>query len=436
MDNSESLTSARGVARTFASSWGHLNPIWLMSLIAISALLFTQLSQTIAVIVFMAAVAACVIAQPYGAFHAILSSKILWPFLFYAALSIAWSPIPDWTARGVTQLIFTAGAAVIIAQTLAPKSFVSAVAGSCMIATAASLVYLGSALVAQLSSGYPVQGVFLGSKNSFGYVEALLILSSTSIVLDTTRRPTLRLFTIPCMCFAAILLFGSRSATAVGAFVPAFICSGAAYFLIKFSPRWRAIIVVSVFAMSILSAVVAIPVMESAYSIFLDATGKDTTLTGRTLLWRWANTIIADNPILGSGYQAFWYEGNPYARVIWQEQGMGWRPGLNFHNQWYEMAAQLGYVGLAATFIPFLIVLSDVIRWAVRTPSPESCFFLGFLVYTTISTYVEVELYGQYSIPFIIFIAAYVYARKDKRERKRQTTQGPAINRPHVLPGI
>jgi exopolysaccharide production protein ExoQ len=427
------LTSAPDAKRTVPSSRRQLSLTWWLSLIALSALMFTQFSQTNAVIVFMAAVIICGIARPYEAFTAVLNSKILWPFLLYAALSITWSPIPDWTARGVVQLIFTAGAAVILAQALSPKSFITVVIGSCMIATVASIIYLGPALIGQLSSGFPVQGIFLGSKNTFGYVEVLLILAGFCFVLDATRRPITRLSTVLGICLAAILLIGSRSATAVGALAPALICSSAAYFLIKFSPRWRAIILVSVFAMSVLFAAMAIPVAESAFSFFLDVSGKDATLTGRTLLWQWADRIIAEQPILGSGYQAFWFEGNAYAIEIWREQGLDWRPGLNFHNQWYEMTVQLGYVGLVFTLVPFLIVLIDVARWAVRVPSPESCFFLGFMVYTTVSTYVEVELFSQYSIPFTIFIAAYVYAR---RNRRAQATPRATIGRRHAPRGV
>jgi exopolysaccharide production protein ExoQ len=160
-----------------------------------------------------------------------------------------------------------------------------------------------------------------------------------------------------------------------------------------------------------------IPVVESTLPLFLDATGKDVTLTGRTLLWRWADRIIADNPILGFGYEAFWIPGNSYAESIWLEQGMAWRSGLHFHNQWYEVAVELGLIGLVLAAIVFMIVFVSVFSWALRRPSPESCFFLGFLIFTTIRTYVEVDLFWQYSLAFMIFIASYCYAKRGKRER-------------------
>ena len=395
MNFADPLANGPNAVRSIPSSRWRLNLIWWIWLIALSALMFISFSQTNAVIVFTAAVIMCGIARPHDAFNAILNSKCLWPFLVYAALSLIWSQAPDLTARGVTQLIFTVGAAALVAQALSPKSFVSVVFGSCLTATVASILYLGPELIVQWRSGYPVQGIFGGSKNQFGAVEALLILGGFYFVLDRTRSPMTRMLTIACVCLAAILLISSRSATAVWALAPALICSGAAYFLVKFSPRWRATILLSVFAVSVVLTAMIIPVMENAFSLFLDASGRDATLTGRTMLWSWADRLIADKPILGFGYRAFWVVGNPYAEEIWREMGFGRPLGIHFHNQWYEITVQLGYVGLALALLTFLIVLIEVARWAVRAPSPESCFFLGFLVDTAIRTYVEVDLFAQ-----------------------------------------
>ena len=39
--------------------------------------------------------------------------------------------------------------------------------------------------------------------------------------------------------------------------------------------------------------------------LFLDLTGKDITLTGRTDLWTVALVQISERPLLGVGFQAF-----------------------------------------------------------------------------------------------------------------------------------
>ena len=411
------LENSHNAHHSTPSSRWKLNQTWLTWLVAFSALMFIQLSQTTSVIVFMVAVAICAFARPQDAWKAILESRFVWPFLLYAAFSIIWSQASDLTARGVVELTFTVVAATLVAQTISPKAFVSAIVACCLVATVASIIYLGPELIAEWNSGFPVQGIFLGSKNSFGAAEALFILAGFYFALDRTRPYAMRILMIPCIFLAVALLISSRSATAALTVVPALLCSAAMYLLVNFSPRFRPIILFSVCAISVLFTAMIIPVVESTLPLFLDASGKDVTLTGRTLLWRWADRIIADNPILGFGYEAFWIPGNSYAELIWLEQGMAWRSGLHFHSQWYEVAVELGLIGLVLAVIVFMIVFVSVFSWALRRPSPESCFFLGFLIFTTIRTYVEVDLFWQYSLAFMIFIASYCYAKREKRER-------------------
>ena len=417
MDFSAPLsTSSRAVRRATSDIW-QVDPTWWICLVALSTLMFAQLSQTIAVVIFMAAVMACAITRPREVIHAIWDSAFLWPFLLYAMLSVIWSQAPELTFRYTIQLIFTVGAATFIARALTPRAFVSAIIATWLIATVASIVYVGPALIVQWQSRYPIQGIFVGSKNSFGGVEAVFILAGLHYALDRTRPWITRLFMISCLCLAAELLIGSRSATPVLALGPALVCSIAARSLARFNPRGRALILVSTVVVSVLLTAMLLPVMQDLYSALLDASGRNATLTGRTLLWAWADRIIADRPLLGFGYEAFWVKGSPYPEAIWAQQGMDWRSGLSFHNQWYEIAVELGYIGLALALTAFLTVAVRVVLWALRRPSAESCFFLGFLVYTAIRTYVEVDLFAQFDFTFIIFIASYAYAQRENGGR-------------------
>jgi exopolysaccharide production protein ExoQ len=61
--------------------------------------------------------------------------------------------------------------------------------------------------------------------------------------------------------------------------------------------------------------------------------------------------------------------------------------------------------------LTFAVVVFEVVRWVMRVPSPESCFYFGFLLFIAVRTYVEVELFGQYSFTWIIFVVAWVHAR-------------------------
>jgi len=56
---------------------------------------------------------------------------------------------------------------------------------------------------------------------------------------------------------------------------------------------------------------------NNLFDVLLLSIGKDVSLTGRTLLWSHAASIIADHPF-GVGLQAFWVESNSQAVQFWE----------------------------------------------------------------------------------------------------------------------
>ena len=396
---------------------------WWVWLIAFSALMFLQLSQTASALVFTLAVVIYALGRPDRAIAAVFDSSLLWPFLLLAIVSAFWSENPDWTFRAALELILTALAAVLMALALSPKSFISAVMCSCLIATIASVIYVGGDLPGQLVSGYPINGIFLGSKNSFGGAEAILILAGFWMVLDRSRPPIVRLLTAACLPASGILLIGSRSAAALVALICALILSYAVFLLRKFSGRGRTLALIALFFVSAAIGTILALFANELFSEFLGVTGKDVSLSDRTILWDWASrVIIPAHPVLGTGFDAFWSDQNPYAQELVRIFGIGNK--LHFHNEWYEMTVELGFVGLAISAVTFILIVIEITRWAFRAPSPESCFYLGFVIYTAVRTYVEVDLFKQFASGFVLFIVGYIYARN---HRKRQIVGAGAV---------
>jgi hypothetical protein len=68
-----------------------------------------------------------------------------------------------------------------------------------------------------------------------------------------------------------------------------------------------------------------------------------------------------------------WVQGNPFAEELWAHFGLS-GGGFNFHNLWYEMGVDLGYLGILMSLLTVLIVSARAVRWAVRAPSAESFF--------------------------------------------------------------
>ncbi len=160
---------------------------------------------------------------------------------------------------------------------------------------------------------------------------------------------------------------------------------------------------------------IAFAFRDTLFGQLLIITGKNVTLSGRDYLWLRAGDLINQNPLLGTGYGAFWVQGNPYAEEIWAHFQNTGRSGFNFHNQWYDMVIAVGYVGLSVALFIVLIVNIRTVWWIVRNPSAESYFFFGFIWILNMRSFLETENFALFSIPWMLFVAASYYARVNKR---------------------
>jgi len=73
---------------------------------------------------------------------------------------------------------------------------------------------------------------------------------------------------------------------------------------------------------------------------------------------------------------------------------------------------ELGLIGILIAGGTTVVVMFSVWRWGMYDPRPESCFFVGYVTFIASRTVGEVELYGQFSLTSVIFIAAYCYAAR------------------------
>jgi exopolysaccharide production protein ExoQ len=381
-------------------------------LIPVVALLFLQFSQTLAASVFMAVAIGYAAARPGLALRAVFSGLLPWAYVVVAGLSILWSQHTDVSTRAAIQIAITAGAALVMAHALAPRTFMSVWLWALLAADAVVLLNPKTALNA---GAMAMIGIF-GSKNQMGLSQAILIMVCVWIALDKQRPSALRWLAALSALFAFRLLLSARSVDATAALVGALGCAIVAYNLTWFPRRWRSTVMVgTVLSVGLLFVVTFVYASQlGLLDTLLQASGKDTTLSGRTDLWQRAAKMMQENPILGTGLQAFWVQGNPYAEELWARFAPN-RSGYHFHNLWYESGVELGYTGLAIVLATVLLTALQVWRWATRAPSVESCFFLTYVIFICMRTFVEVDLFGQYSFNWVLFIAAWAYARQAGR---------------------
>ncbi len=175
------------------------------------------------------------------------------------------------------------------------------------------------------------QGVFT-QKNACGRMMAL-----ATAVLLADRKSSWQWLASAALFVLVMLMSGSRSAWLVEG---ALLALWASLVLGKrFDCRSRMILV--------LGALLCLPVAAGAAYFalpsFLEFMGRDTTLSGRTLIWKQVWIFILQRPWLGWGYEGFWRgtQGEAF-RVVAAVHFMV----FHSHNGFLEIWLELGGVGL------------------------------------------------------------------------------------------
>ena len=386
---------------------------WWIWFVAIGALYLGEFIPTLPVIVFMAGSFIYFLARPGLATKAIFSLWVPWIYVIFAALSVLWSQFPDWTLRASIQYIFSTGAFLVMVHALPAKSFLTVCLSALLIVDAASLA---NPIMAWNAQGLAMIGIF-GSKNSFGLFQALLIQFSVWVLLDRSQPPLLRGLAVIGTVGGAFLLSVALAVGATVALFGALACAFLAFNLRRFSPRSRIIIFCGGGLVIAILCGFLIVFSDELFQAALQFTGKSSDLSTRTPLWDVAKKMMESHPIAGAGFEAFWQHGNPYAEDLWRRFQPA-RAGYHFHNLWYQSAVDLGYIGLSLAILTVGITSIEVMRWVLRSPSPTSCFFCGFVAFVILRSTLEVDLFAQFSPMDAIFIAAFVYARLSRERHK------------------
>lgn len=150
-------------------------------------------------------------------------------------------------------------------------------------------------------------------------------------------------------------------------------------------------------ALCLLAAVI-LPNLDEVLGVF----GRDTTFTGRTELWDAVMDAIADNAVIGYGYQAFWINLEGPALVIWD--AVGWH-APTAHDGYLDLTLSLGLVGLTAFVASYLIALFRSLA-RVRGPDREGAYWrIMFLVLFGIFNFSESHILEQNDIFWILYVA-------------------------------
>jgi exopolysaccharide production protein ExoQ len=380
---------------------------WSACFLSLTSLIFSNFSPLLAACGFLAGSALFASIRPTRAAKALTADWLPWMFVALAFVSTLWSEAPGFTVRYVAELVLTVCAALVMARGLEAPSFLSALMCALMVVDGVGL-YVGRYEL--FIGGWAMIGAF-GSKNSFSAAQAILFLTSFWVLLSGRQGFLIRLLALLGTLGSPFLLILGRSADSVAPLLVATVLTFLAYTTVRFPTRARLLALLSGVALLVCIFSMVFVFRDTIFDELLAITGKDTTLTGRTYLWEIAGKLIDQSPLLGTGYGAFWVQGNPYAEGIWGHFGLTDRGGFSFHNAWYQQGVELGYLGITTVLLTLLIVSFRAARWAIRFPTAESLFFLGYVIVIDMRSVLENEIFSQFSYTYVVFVAAGLYAR-------------------------
>lgn len=332
-----------------------------------------------------------------------------WPIALVAlwcVMSFAWSDYTSLTLRYGIQLVLTVIIAVAIGYRLAPMTFVKIVFATSAMGGLASLL-LGRAR----SDGMGYLGIH-ASKNALADASSVLIIASLAVLVDRRFSMRWRLPALAAMFLGAVLLVMGQSSGALVSTMAVILVFGVIILLQRLMPYMRLVAIAMVIVLGAAIAILLSSLSDELARLFLDVTGKDITLTGRTDLWAVAFGQIAERPLLGVGFQAFWVPGQPLAEQLWADFGIAGRSGFNFHNTPISNAVEIGILATAAQALIFIAAAWACLGWAIRSPSAASIFFALFMVRLFMLMWIEVVYFYQFSAGTAIVIAAICYSHR------------------------
>lgn len=328
---------------------------------------------------------------------------VLTPLL--AMVSAIWSDLPAASFRYGAQFLWTGFVGLLLARLLTPRRFVTVFMLSMLVFCVLSILNGRQGTSAE---GYVLIGL-TGSKNQMGYAAQLLLLSSLAVLMLRGISAPLRAAALLAVPIAAYLVWGTNSATAV---LQAVAGAAALFFLWvaeRLPPGAR-------LGALIMGAIVALPfvalgpeIVDLINHFVFDTLNKDPTLTGRTVLWAYADDLIAHRPLLGYGFQAFWLGDSPESQALKAEFNVVDGRVFHFHHQFRQVAVDTGLLGLACFAGVILAALIMGLRQILIRPDVATSFFFVVFLLMVVRAFTDVII-GPFSMHTVIFYACCTYA--------------------------
>ncbi len=335
----------------------------------------------------------------------LLHERALIAIYGYSILSILWSANPGNSFRTSVYLLAGLIQFVYIGIYFDADQQISLVAQA--VTFLALLSIAGEYFLAPVQDLAPGWTGIFPSKNYLGNVMAIGLIA----LLLKREEWDVRRYAQCILC--ATLLILSQSFTSILCVLAASAVT--AYLAIRQSAR---LLLITSACASLLLGALLVP---NLLSVLLGASGKDTTFTGRDVIWAFSLKHIALHPLLGYGYYAFWISEESSAL-----QYLGWNPG-QAHNGFLNLALDEGVLGVLLLLAVLFVGLKRSLQ-QIRTGDLEGTgrWLLIMLCYLMVHNISEADFYQRPA--WVVYLIAYAAASQAElrqtfmvRQRERTT---------------
>lgn len=321
-----------------------------------------------------------------------------------ALLSVLWSDSPVLTLRRGVALAGTTTLAFYVVARFPLRDFLRMLAGAFGAVAVLSLIVIVMAPSVGLEQ-HEYAGAWrgiLGNKNGLGQTMAFGVV--TCVVFASEERGWGRALAASLAILCGILVVGSRS---VGSLLVAAVgVSLSALFLGFRTSQRQGLAVLAVFYV-VATAVAALVLFGVGLDGAIEALGRSPDLTGRMQLWPLVIDAIADRPVLGHGYAAFWSTHGGLADYI--EFSLGFRP-FYAHNGFLDLALDTGLVGVLLFLVVLLTGFVRALFAANRIHSAAAVWPLATMATFLAANVVESNIAQYNELNWVLFCVAFLYS--------------------------
>jgi O-antigen ligase len=161
-------------------------------------------------------------------------------------------------------------------------------------------------------------------------------------------------------------------------------------------------------------------------SDILTLAGRDSTMSGRLDIWSAVVPKIMAHPWLGYGYSSFWLGTEGQASSdLWSM--LHWNVPHS-HNGFFDLAEELGVVGLGIFIAGFIMSANRGLRWARNQQALIGLWPLTYLSFMLFFNLSEGSILRQDNLFWVLYVATFVFVMNKTSDPIPETLQESATN--------